>query len=208
MTTFLLVRHGETADNHNQVFQGHGGGPLNEVGLAQAKRVGERLATVHLDAIYASDLTRAAETAQAIADHHSIAVAIDPLLREVDVGAWQGKRREALEAEFPEEWAAWRRGEDIRRGGGETYAEAGARAHKLAADIARPELEHVVVLVSHAGTLRALATRLVEAPLDAFAPVRNTAVSCVEWRGEGLARLAFWNDTNHLADPLSLLRPR
>jgi probable phosphoglycerate mutase len=160
-----------------------------------------------VDAIYASDLVRALETAHAIALHQMLEITPDVRLREVDVGAWQGKSRDVLELAYPEEWAAWRRGEDIRRGGGETYAEAGARAETLVREIVQPELAHVVVIVSHAGTLRSLATRIIGAPLEAFSPVRNTAISCLEWSGTGHGRVAFWNDTTHLADPLGTLRP-
>ena len=89
-TTIFLVRHGETVDNARQIMQGQTQGELNERGKEQALQVAERLSTEALDAVIASDLHRAIQTAEFIAEPHRLPVVTTPLLRERDWGSFTG----------------------------------------------------------------------------------------------------------------------
>ena len=80
-TTIFLVRHGETVDNARQIMQGQTQGELNQRGREQAEQVARRLASEPLDAIVASDLHRAIQTAEVIAEPHGLPVVTTPLLR-------------------------------------------------------------------------------------------------------------------------------
>ena len=91
MTTIFLVRHGETMDNARQIMQGQTPGELNEQGREQARQVAERLATEEIDAVVASDLRRAIQTAEYIAEPHHLPVVTTPLLRERDWGSFTGR---------------------------------------------------------------------------------------------------------------------
>ena len=91
MTEIYLVRHGETIDNARQVMQGQTQGELNDKGKAQARQVAERLASEHFDAVIASDLHRAIQTAEIIAAPHGLPVKTTPLLRERDWGSFTGR---------------------------------------------------------------------------------------------------------------------
>ena len=90
MTTIFLVRHGETVDNARQIMQGQTQGELNEKGRKQARQVAERLAVEQVDAVVASDLHRAIQTAEYIAAQHGLSVTTTPLLRERDWGSFTG----------------------------------------------------------------------------------------------------------------------
>jgi probable phosphoglycerate mutase len=90
MTTIFLVRHGETVDNARQIMQGQTQGELNEKGREQARQVTERLAEEQVDAVVASDLHRAIQTAEYIAAQHGLSVTTTPLLRERDWGSFTG----------------------------------------------------------------------------------------------------------------------
>ncbi len=90
-TTIYLVRHGETVDNARQIMQGQTQGELNEQGREQARQVAERLATEDFDAVVASDLHRAIQTAEIIAAPHGLTVVTTPLLRERDWGSFTGR---------------------------------------------------------------------------------------------------------------------
>ena len=90
-TIILLVRHGETIDNARQIMQGQTQGELNEKGREQAQQVAQRLAAEPLDAIVASDLHRAVQTAEIIAAPHGLMVQTTPLLRERDWGGFTGR---------------------------------------------------------------------------------------------------------------------
>ena len=91
MTTIFLVRHGETVDNARQIMQGQTQGELNEKGREQALQVAERLSAEPLDAVVASDLRRAIQTAEIIAAPHGLPVTTTELLRERDWGSFTGR---------------------------------------------------------------------------------------------------------------------
>lgn len=102
-TILFLVRHGETVDNARQIMQGQTQGELNEKGRGQAREVAGRLAAEHLDAVVASDLRRAVQTAEIIAGPHGLPVVTTPLLRERDWGDFTGRYIPSLKSEvWPE----------------------------------------------------------------------------------------------------------
>lgn len=90
-TTIYLVRHGETVDNARQIMQGQTQGCLNPRGREQARAVAARLASEPIDAIVCSDLQRAVQTAEIIAEPHGLHVSTTPLLRERDWGSFTGR---------------------------------------------------------------------------------------------------------------------
>lgn len=90
MTTLLLIRHGETDWNADGRLQGHTDRPLTDYGRRQAAQLADALESEEFDAIYASDLTRARETAEVVAERLHLPVVLDPDLREKDWGNWEG----------------------------------------------------------------------------------------------------------------------
>jgi len=90
MTTLLLVRHGETDWNAAGRLQGHTDRPLNDYGRQQARELADRLAGDDIEAVYASDLARARETAEILGARLGLEVVIDPDLREKNWGNWEG----------------------------------------------------------------------------------------------------------------------
>ena len=100
-TLVLVARHGQTDWNRERRWQGHADRPLTPAGRAQAQALAGRLGAVRLDAICASDLRRARETARTVAAPHGLEVEIVPALREVDTGDWTGLTRAEAEARDP-----------------------------------------------------------------------------------------------------------
>src|SRR5213078_2372373 len=90
MTTLLLVRHGETDWNAAGRLQGHTDRPLSDYGREQARRLADELSSEGVDAIYTSDLARARETAEIVAERLHLPVVLDPDLREKNWGTWEG----------------------------------------------------------------------------------------------------------------------
>ena len=90
MTTLLLVRHGETDWNAEGRLQGQTDRPLTDFGRMQARRLAEELTDEELEAIYASDLARARETAEILGERLGLPVVLDADLREKDWGTWEG----------------------------------------------------------------------------------------------------------------------
>ena len=159
----FLARHGETAWNSEQRWQGQTDIALNATGRAQAAGLAARLAGHGIGQVYASDLSRARETAEIAARHLGIApVTFDAGLRERGYGVFEGLTREECEAQQAEEWARYLSDRRYTPVGGElehqvvarmqaAVARAGARPHGH--DAAGPD---AVLIVSHGGALRAL----------------------------------------------------
>jgi probable phosphoglycerate mutase len=124
-----------------------------------------------------SDLTRARDTAAALAAALGHEVSYDKRLREIDLGAWQGLTRAEARTQFPEEYAGWQAGEDRRRGGGETYAEVGDRSAACVVEwLDQLGPRSTLVAVTHGGTARATIGTLLGLPPDTWwrlAPLAN-----------------------------------
>jgi len=154
MTELWLVRHGETDWNRERRFQGHADPPLNDTGREQARALAEELAGAGIAAVYTSDLARARETAQIVADRLGVEAVPLRELREIDVGEWQGLTWPEIGERFPEGVAAWRaRGHGWESG--ESYAELAERVVEALKRIAAENRGRRVLVVAHGGTVRA-----------------------------------------------------
>ena len=100
-TQLIIVRHGQTEWNLKLIRQGHLDSPLTEMGLAQARALGERLALETFTALYSSDLGRAVQTAQLIAAATGHTIVTDPRLRERHLGIFQGLNGDELREKYP-----------------------------------------------------------------------------------------------------------
>lgn len=198
----LLIRHGETADNARRIFQGQGGRGLHRLGRAQALRLAGRLRKNPPNAVVSSDLERAVETARILSEACDVPVELDEGLREVDVGTWTGKSYEDVALRFPEEWAAWEAGADVRRGGGETYAELAERFDRTVTRIAtRHAQAGSIAIVSHGGAIKSWIAKLLgvsEEGRRALGSVANCGITLVERDADAHHRLRSWNDIAHL----------
>jgi glucosyl-3-phosphoglycerate phosphatase len=103
----VLWRHGQTTWNAERRFQGHTDIPLDETGEAQAEYAAKRLATLKPDAIFASDLSRALQTAAPLSRLTSLTVTPDKNLRERSGGDWEGLSDEEIRDRYPRERATW-----------------------------------------------------------------------------------------------------
>ena len=177
----LLLRHGRTAHNATGRIQGQLDVPLDDVGRGQAVAVAEALAEASPYAVVSSDLARALDTATPVAARAGAPLTTDVRLREISLGAWQGLTSDEARERYPDEHAAWVSGQDVRRGGGETYAEAGARAAACVQEaVAELPAGRTVVVVTHGGTARAALGVLLGLPSADWwrlAPLGNTCWS-------------------------------
>ncbi|MFN8125583.1 MAG: histidine phosphatase family protein [Candidatus Nanopelagicales bacterium] len=162
----VLWRHGRTAWNRAQRFQGHSDVPLDEVGLQQAAGAAAVIADFAPQAIVSSDLMRATQTAAALAAVTGQAVRADVDLREAHAGRWQGLTHAQITADDGAALAAWRDDPEVRPGGtGETRAEVAARVTRcLEATMAAAPEDSTVVFVTHGGAARAAVGHLLGMP--------------------------------------------
>ena len=169
-TTILLARHGETDWNREHRVQGHTDRPLNDTGRAQALALAESLAGEPLDAVYASDLGRAVDTARAVADPRGLPVTTLHDLREKNFGTWEGQTDEEILHRFP----------DASRGhwgDGETNEAMAGRVVAALRTIAERHPGGRVLVVSHGGPLRAV---LHHCSAVADGPIENCHVARLE----------------------------
>ncbi|MFM6850334.1 MAG: histidine phosphatase family protein [Terrabacter sp.] len=159
----VVVRHAETVDNAARIWQGHKDTALSDLGRRQVAAAAPHLAAYAPALIVSSDLQRAASTADAIAGLTDVEVRLDPRLREVHVGEWQGMHADDVREQYPDLIAALDRGEDPPRGvTGETRAEVAVRAGAVLREVARELLPgETAVVVAHGVSARVAASDLV-----------------------------------------------
>lgn len=160
--TVVLWRHGQTEYNVTERMQGQVDIPLNEYGLAHAARAAAALVDFAPTAIVSSDLTRASLTAQVLADLAGLDVQLDDRLRERSFGLFEGLTRPEMVEQWPEEFARWRRGEEVAEVGIEPRSGVGDRVAAAVGEAAGGlEVEDVLVVVGHGSALGAGVTRLI-----------------------------------------------
>jgi probable phosphoglycerate mutase len=205
MTEILLIRHGETHWNVEKRVQGHLDIALNAEGERQAAALGDALADEVIDVIYASDLQRARQTAQAIAAPHGMQVRIERDLRERCYGAFEGMLHGDINTTYPDAYAMLHaRDLDARFPMGvqqaETLRELSQRAVGIITRLANEHRHKKIVIVSHGGVLECIyraANRLDFSPPRDF-DIKNASINRLLWDGASL-RIAHWSDVRHLA---------
>jgi broad specificity phosphatase PhoE len=184
MTQLYLVRHGQTDWNVEGRYQGQSDLPLNAAGRAQVERLSQELAEVPFCAAYSSDLSRARETARLLAAPRGIAVYLDPRLREISLGVWEGQLVTEIARQYPEAWAERRRDPARARApGGESVAEVGVRVGEAADAIASAHPAGPVLVVSHGLALATLLCLARQRPLaEAYQTIPdNSHPQVVNW---------------------------
>lgn len=182
----MLWRHGQTAWNLEQRFQGNTDIELTAEGAAQARRAARLLAALRPDAIIASDLRRAAGTAAELAALTNLPVTHYEGLRETFAGAWQGLTHTEIVERYGEQYAAWKRGEPVRRGGGELETEVADRAAPVVLTAADKLADDgVLVVVSHGGTIRTTIGRLLGLESTSWESLGGLTNCCWSVLGEG-----------------------
>lgn len=201
MLRVFLIRHGQTQWNFEQRYQGQTDIPLTELGRRQAEAVGRRLAAEPIEAIYASDLQRAYETAAPLARYLGLPVLTDERLREVHFGAWEGYTFKEVEERYPEEVYAWLRAPHLHAPpGGESGADFIGRVRSFWEELRGRHPEGTVAIFAHGGSLVTLTELVLKLPYESRWKLRlshggysELMVYDQEW-----AILSRWNDTCHL----------
>lgn len=188
----IITRHGETVDNKKRVFQGHSPGKLTKEGKIQAKKLAKRLSKEKIDAIYSSDLKRAADTAKEIAKFHKkLIVQFDKRLRERNIGKHEGKP-------IPADWY-----KGVILEGMETNLEMVERLNNFIDEIWNKHKNETVLAVSHGGMKKAFYLGIYKDSLkdDTEIIFENTSISVFEVNGDRKINPVILNDTKHLDKP-------
>ncbi len=200
-TQVIIFRHGETEWNLRLIRQGHPDSPLTERGLAQARALAERLTREKFTSLYSSDLGRAVQTAEKIANATGHSVITDPRLRERHLGIFQGLSGDEIRERFPEEYKLHRTvGPTYVIPGGESVEQQAARNIAFLTELGAKHVGETVVVVTHGGVLSGLFRHTFSIPFTA--PRRfdftNAGLNVFNFE-DGNWFLQTWGDVSHLA---------
>jgi broad specificity phosphatase PhoE len=201
MTTILLLRHGQTAWNRDERFRGHADIPLDEVGLAQARAIAQRIASQWKpDVVYAGPLSRTLETARPTAARLNLSVQSEPGLIDVDCGDWQGLPLEEVRGRWPGEYGDYINDPlSFCFPGAESLEAARLRAFERVNEISNDNPGKTIMLVSHTALNRLILLSALGLDSGSFWKIRQDtgAINAMEFRG-GEFTVSLMNETSHL----------
>jgi 2,3-bisphosphoglycerate-dependent phosphoglycerate mutase len=202
-TEFVFIRHGQTDWNLEHRFQGQSDPPLNETGRRQAARLAQRLAPHTPDRLVSSDLLRARQTAEPLAQAWGLQPLLREGLREQSFGAMEGLRVPEVQSLHPEIWSHWLQAsaDFSLPGGGESHRQFSARILADVDALAQTYPGQRLVVVTHGGVLDMLWRAVQQLPLDGLraCEIPNTGINRLQW-DQGRLTLLQWGDAEHLAD--------
>lgn len=200
MTDFIFIRHGETDWNRQQRFQGQIDVPLNDLGQAQARRLGARMAEEPAEHLICSDLQRAQQTAAPLAAAWQAAPVLLPGLREQCFGVLEGLDVPTIKARHPELWLQWlEHRADFALPGGENLRQFHARVMDAVKHLAEQHPGRRLAVVTHGGVLDMLWRTAHGLPLSGLrtCDIPNTGLNHLRWR-QGTLDILRWADASHL----------
>lgn len=200
MVKVILIRHGETDWNREQIFRGRIDVALNEVGLAQAKAVGASLKDIQIDAIYSSPLGRAFETARIVGEDRNCEVKVEEGFIDIDFGRWQGLSHQKIKEEYKGLYETWlSKPQMVTFPEGESLKEVRTRSMKSLEKVIKNHPGETLAIVSHRVLNKVLLCSILGLELSHFWYIRQDtcAINRFEYKDKKYY-LTLLNDTCHL----------
>ena len=203
MTTLIYVRHGEAEGNVKRHFHGFYNSTLTKNGREQIKRAAVHLSEIHMDAIYSSDLTRAFETAQAIAEGRGINIQMDERFREINGGQWENIPWDDLPVKFSDSYHDWLyEPYKLQMPDGESMEDFSRRLVQASTEIAKKHPSQTICIATHGTAIRVLLCYFYGWPLKRLNDVQwcdNASISIIEYE-KGRFTVRADGDNEHLKD--------
>ncbi|MEO8107876.1 MAG: bifunctional RNase H/acid phosphatase, partial [Actinomycetes bacterium] len=198
VTTTLLLRHGETVHTAERRFSGWGGDDpsLNVTGEEQAARAGRHLAASGgADLIITSPMTRTQQTAQIVAQHLEIDVAVEHDIRECAFGDWDGLTFDEVQSEDGDALSRWLASTSVAPPGGESFDEVELRVRAARDRLIESYVGSTLVLVTHVTPLKTLLRLALDAPMQTYyrLEIRPASLSTIAWFGDGNVSVKYRN---------------
>ena len=200
----ILVRHGQTEWNAGGRYQGQSNVALSETGRKQAISLAERFPVNALDAIYASDLDRAKETAECVGQKLGVAVRMESAFRELSFGDWEGLTYQEISSRWPEEAdKLFTAPDELVIPNGETFQELQKRALDKIHLLYEKHIDQTVAIFAHGAINKTILAGLMHIPLHYLWSLRqdNTAVNILRLDGRYVS-VELINSTSHLGDDI------
>lgn len=200
MTSIYLIRHGQTAWNKEEIFRGRTDVPLDQTGLRQAELAAEYFKGTEIHAIYSSPLARARQTAEKIAQLHSMKVKPLEGIIDMSFGNWEGHPHDEIKTMDPETYRQWRdEPHRARLPGGESLDEVRVRAMAAVEEVIQSNSGKTLVLVSHRVVNKVLICGILGIDNSHFWQIAQdaTAINLIQYRN-GKYVLSLMNEACHL----------
>ena len=200
MTRILLIRHGQTEWNRQEIFRGRADIPLSDVGNQQARYLSESLVGEKISAIYCSPLNRAYVTAELLALTRGLAVEKVDGLVDISYGEWEGRQHEEVKEHYPDLYAQWKIApQHVELPGGETLATVRGRAVAALDELANRHQTATIAVISHRVVNKLILCHALGLGNDAFWRIRQSTccLNVLEWERDR-AVIGLLNDTCHL----------
>lgn len=200
MTKIYLVRHGTTEWNQEEIFRGRVDIKLNEVGRAEAQALANYFRPIALQAIYSSPLSRAQETAQAVAQGRNLEIIPEIAFTDIDFGEWHGLPLKEVREKYGAIYRAWReKPHTVTFPQGENLEQVRQRAWQGLQKIVQNNAKQTVLIVSHRVVTKVLICAVLGLDNSHFWQIKQdtTAINCFEYN-RGFFVVSLLNDTCHL----------
>jgi probable phosphoglycerate mutase len=203
VTTTHLLRHGETPHTADKRFSGWGGDDpsLNGTGVDQAHRAGRHLAASNdVDLIVSSPMARTRETADIVAEHLGVDVAVEEGMRECNFGDWDGQTFAEVQETDREALDRWLASTSVAPPGGESFDEVEARVREARDRLLDQYEGSSLVVVTHVTPLKTLLRLALDAPAHAYfrLEIKPASLSTIAWFGDGNVSVRSVNEIPHL----------
>lgn len=201
----FIIRHGESVGNVKGIIQGQLDLPLSERGIDEAKKLAEYLKGEKIHKIYSSDISRALQTANYIAQEQNLNVIVDPIFREAQLGRFQGLTHDEINQEYPDhaktDWmtSGLHDVEQINQ----VYERALKSLNFILNDMRTHEQ---VILVSHGGYISSILAALLKIKWTGKKPfaIRNTSISIIDFSDPMQFVIEVINETPHLSKDMRI----
>jgi phosphoserine phosphatase len=200
MTQIILVRHGQTPWNKDKIFRGSMDIPLNDTGREEARLAGEWLKAEKLHAAYASPLSRARDTGEAIARHHGLPVLDLPGLTDLRYGDWEGLPLTEVQAKYADLYRQWEMApHTVRFPHGETLDEVKDRALAAVEEVASRHPGETLLLAAHRAVNKVLICAFIGLDNSHFWRIGQDTTAINRFHRLGATwQIMLLNDTCHL----------
>jgi broad specificity phosphatase PhoE len=200
MSRIVLVRHGETDWNREEIFRGRIDVKLNTTGLRQAEATGRSLEKIRIKVIYTSPLSRAKNTAEMIAQFQNSHIIDDEDFIDMHFGEWQGMSLREVRERYKDLYHTWKtEPQKVKFSGGESLKEVAERSMIALQRITERHSEDTVGIISHRVICKAMILCIMGLPLSRFWDVRQDtcAVNIFDYQN-GRWIIELLNDTCHV----------
>ncbi len=205
MTTVYMVRHCESLGNIGRRIQGRTDCDISENGVLQLENLKNKMANVHLDAIYSSPLKRAFKTAHAIKGDRDMEILVRENLQEMSFGTAEDKTWEEIAEIIPDVWKSWSATPyKTQFPEGETFGQVEERTAEAILEIVKANEGKSIAIATHATPIRVYARRVLNESDDLKNVdwARNTSITTIEFDDNFVPRMVTYNDFSHQPEDL------